>query len=69
MAMSGALTLGNELPEILWVEARRRRLALVMMFAGIGFMFVLSGLGLVWVARPEKVKATARQTSTAPIPA
>ena len=44
-------------------------LALVGLFAGIGFMFVLSGLGLVWVARPEKVKATVRQTVQAPIPA
>ena len=44
-------------------------LALVGLFAGIGFMFVLSGLGLVWVARPEKVKETVRQTVQAPSPA
>lgn len=44
-------------------------LALVGMFAGIGFMFVFSGLGLVWVARPERVRVTARQTAAAPVPA
>jgi len=44
-------------------------LAMVGLFAGVGFMFLLSGLGLVWVARPEKVKVTVRQMAPAPMPA
>jgi len=52
MAMSGALTLGNELPEILWVEARRRRVALVLMFAVIAALGLL--LGTFW---PKKYSA------------
>ena len=32
-------------------------------------MFVLSGLGLVWVARPEKVQVPATKTVQAPMPA
>jgi hypothetical protein len=32
-------------------------LGLAALFAGVGFMFFLSGLGLVWAARPETVKA------------
>src|SRR3954469_23613660 len=32
-------------------------------FAGVGFMFVLSGLGLVWVARPVKEKVPAMKTA------
>ena len=44
-------------------------IALTGMFAAVGFMFVFSGIGLAWVARPEKIKVTARQTSPAPMPA
>jgi len=33
------------------------------LFAGVGFMFVLSGLGLVWVARPVKEKVPAMKTA------
>jgi hypothetical protein len=31
-------------------------LGLAGLFAGVGFMFFLSGIGLVWAARPETVK-------------
>jgi hypothetical protein len=44
-------------------------LGLAGLFAGVGFMFVLSGIGLVWVARPEKVKVPAVKVAPAPIPA
>ncbi len=46
MAMSGAMTMGSELPEILWVEARRRRFALVLLFAAIAALGLL--LGTFW---------------------
>ena len=36
-------------------------LGLAGLFAGIGFTFILAGLGLVWAARPEAVKVTARE--------
>lgn len=44
-------------------------LALAGTFAAIGFMFLLSGLGLVWVARPVKEDVKVRQTAAAPMPA
>jgi hypothetical protein len=44
-------------------------IALAGAFASIGFMFVFSGVGLVWVARPEKVKVAVRKTSPALVPA
>jgi hypothetical protein len=44
-------------------------LGMAGLFAGVGFMFILSGIGLVWVARPEKVKVPAIKTAPAPIPA
>lgn len=34
------------------------------LFAGVGFTFVLAGLGLVWAARPERVAVTAKQPAT-----
>lgn len=44
-------------------------LGIAGLFAGVGFMFLLSGLGLVWVARPEKVTAPATKTVPSAIPA
>ena len=31
-------------------------LGLAALFAGVGFTFILAGLGLVWATRPEPVK-------------
>ncbi|HEX3122322.1 MAG TPA: hypothetical protein VHQ21_03395, partial [Rhodanobacteraceae bacterium] len=50
--MNGAMTMGSELPEILWVEARRRRVALVLLFAMIAALGLL--LGTFW---PKKYSA------------
>jgi hypothetical protein len=44
-------------------------LGLAGLFAAVGFGFLLAGVGLVWVARPEKVKVAKTVTSRAPIPA
>lgn len=43
--------------------------AMVGMLLAMGFGFELAGFGLVWVARPEKVKVPATKTAPAPIPA
>jgi hypothetical protein len=43
--------------------------AMVGMLLAVGFGFELAGFGLVWVARPEKVKVPATKTVPAPIPA
>jgi hypothetical protein len=42
-------------------------LGMVGLFAGVGFAFILAGLGLVWAARPEK--APVPVTKQAPVPA
>ena len=39
-------------------------LGLAGLFAGVGFAFVLAGLGLVWATRPERVPATANRPVT-----
>ena len=39
------------------------------LFAAVGFGFLLAGVGLIWVARPEKVAVPATKTATAPMPA
>ncbi|HEY6012500.1 MAG TPA: hypothetical protein VIU37_00785 [Candidatus Limnocylindrales bacterium] len=39
-------------------------LGLAGLFAGVGFAFVLSGLGLVWAARPERLPVTAGRPAT-----
>jgi hypothetical protein len=46
-------------------------LGLAGLFAAVGLGFLLAGAGLVWVARPEKVKVTAKQAvpTAAPMPA
>jgi hypothetical protein len=44
-------------------------IAMVGMLLAIGFGFELAGFGLVWVARPEKVKVPAPKLAHAPIPA
>lgn len=44
-------------------------LALAAIFAGIGFLALLSGLGLVWPLRPETAKEPKRVTIPAPMPA
>ncbi len=44
-------------------------LGLAGLFAAVGFGFLLAGVGLVWVARPEKVKVPATKTAAAPMPA
>jgi hypothetical protein len=48
-------------------SALQMGLGLAGLFAGVGFTFILAGLGLVWAVRPETVKVPARQP--APIPA
>ena len=52
MNMGTALTIGGELPEILWFEARRRRVTLVLVFALIAALGLL--LGTFW---PKKYAA------------
>ena len=42
-------------------SALQMGLGLAGLFAGVGFAFVLAGLGLVWAARPETVKVHALQ--------
>jgi hypothetical protein len=44
-------------------------IAMVGMLLAIGFGFELAGVGLVWVARPEKVKVRSPKVAPAPIPA
>ncbi len=44
-------------------------LGLAGLFAAIGFGFVLAGAGMVWVARPEKVKVRVPKAIPAPMPA
>lgn len=44
-------------------------LAMVGLLLAVGFGFELAGFGLVWVARPEKVRVTVRKAAPAPIPA
>jgi hypothetical protein len=44
-------------------------LAMVGLLLAVGFGFELAGFGLVWVARPEKVKVPAVKTAPAPVPA
>lgn len=39
-------------------------LGLAGLFAGVGFTFMLTGLGLVWATRPETAKAKALQPAT-----
>ena len=39
-------------------------LGLAGLFAGVGFSFILAGLGLVWATRPERVPATASRPVT-----
>ena len=41
-------------------------LGLAGLFAGVGFMFLLSGVGLVWAARPETVKVPVLRTALTP---
>jgi len=44
-------------------------LGIAGLFAAVGFGFLLAGIGLVWVARPEKVRVPVTKTATAPMPA
>ena len=44
-------------------------LGMAGLFAAVGFGFLLAGVGLVWVARPEKVKVPARKTVPTAVPA
>ncbi|CAN5557560.1 hypothetical protein BH23CHL6_BH23CHL6_07810 [soil metagenome] len=48
-------------------SALQMGLGLAGLFAGVGFTFILAGLGLVWATRPESVKVRALQR--APVPA
>lgn len=43
-------------------------LGLAGLFAGVGFTFLLTGAGLVWATRPERVAAPAFKPVTAPTP-
>jgi hypothetical protein len=42
-------------------------IGLAGLFAGVGFTFILAGLGLVWATRPETAKVPVLRQ--APIPA
>ncbi len=42
-------------------------IGLAGLFAGVGFTFVLTGLGLVWATRPEKVPVRELRPAVAPI--
>ena len=44
-------------------------LAIAAIFAGIGSLALLSGLGLIWAVRPETAKEPKRVTIPAPMPA
>jgi hypothetical protein len=44
-------------------------LGIAGLFAAVGFGFLLAGIGLVWVARPEKVRVPVAKTAPAPMPA
>jgi hypothetical protein len=46
-------------------SALQMGLALAGLFAGVGFAFVLAGLGLAWAARPETAKVPALQPAGA----
>jgi hypothetical protein len=48
-------------------SALQMGLGLAGLFAGVGFTFILAGLGLVWATRPERAKVAALRT--APVPA
>ena len=41
-------------------------LGMAGLFGGVGLSFIIAGLGLVWAARPEKVKVPALQPVTTP---
>ena len=41
-------------------------LGLAGLFAGVGFTFLLAGLGLVWASRPETVKVPALRPAAIP---
>jgi hypothetical protein len=41
-------------------------LGLAGLFAGVGFTFILAGLGLVWAARPETAKVPVLRPATVP---
>jgi len=41
-------------------------LGMAGLFAGVGLSFIIAGLGLVWAARPEKVKVPALQPVATP---
>jgi hypothetical protein len=41
-------------------------LGLAGLFAGVGFTFILAGLGLAWATRPETVKVPALRPATVP---
>jgi hypothetical protein len=43
--------------------------AMVGLLLAVGVGFILAGIGLVWVARPEKVKVAATKTVPAPVAA
>ena len=45
-------------------SALQMGLGLAALFGGVGFAFLLTGLGLVWVARPEPVKVPVLRPAT-----
>jgi hypothetical protein len=47
-------------------SALQMGLGLAGLFAGVGFMFLVAGMGLAWAARPETVKADAKAPAFRP---
>ncbi len=44
-------------------SALQMGLGLAGLFAGVGFSFIVAGLGLVWASRPERVPVTVREAA------
>lgn len=49
-------------------SALQMGLGVAGLFAGVGFTFIIAGLGLVWATRPETAKATAPERTRALVP-
>jgi hypothetical protein len=58
-ALIGSLGVGT-----VTASALQLALGVAGLFAGVGFTFVLAGLGLVWASRPERVPVTVTRPAT-----
>jgi hypothetical protein len=63
-ALIGELGVGT-----MTATALQMGLALAGLFAGIGFAFLVAGVGLVWATRAEDVPVVVRRTAVAPVSA